>query len=103
MPVVIDGGRVPTRWSERVAWRKCSYAAPRTQCLHVALVNNMPDAALEDTEMQFFELLDAASGQMPLKVRLYSLPELARGERAQQHLSDFYFPFDDLLKSRLTQ
>src|SRR5437879_7966185 len=26
--------------------------------LEIALINNMPDPALEDTELQFFELLD---------------------------------------------
>ena len=39
----------------------------------LVLVNNMPDAALEDTELQFFELLDAASGETPIFIRLCSL------------------------------
>jgi hypothetical protein len=34
--------------------------------LSLALINNMPDPALEDTELQFFELLDAASGDVPV-------------------------------------
>ena len=60
----------------------------------------MPDAALEDTEMQFFELLDAASGDIPVRVKLYSLSGVPRGDRGQQHLSSFYFGRDDLLNSR---
>jgi len=46
--------------------------------LRIALVNNMPDAALEDTELQFFELLSAASGDLPIQVELYSLPGIPR-------------------------
>lgn len=103
MPLLIDGGRVPTRWAERISSRPAESAgrfASRAQSINVALINNMPDAALEDTEMQFFELLDAAAGDVPVKVRLYSLPELPRTERGQQHLDKFYFNYDDLWKSR---
>jgi len=103
MPLLIDGGRVPARWAERIASRRVESAAPfasRAQSINVALINNMPDAALEDTEMQFFELVDAASGDMPVNVKLYSLPELPRSERGQQHLDRFYFNYNDLWKSR---
>jgi homoserine O-succinyltransferase len=60
------------------------------------LINNMPDAALEDTEMQFFELLDVAAYRTPVRVKLYSLPGIPRGERGQQHLNRFYFDLGDL-------
>ena len=69
-------------------------------CVRIAFINNMPDAALEDTEMQFFELLDAASGDIPVCLKLYSLTGVPRGERGQQHLNSFYFGIDDLLNSR---
>jgi homoserine O-succinyltransferase len=65
-------------------------------CVRIALVNNMPDPALEDTEMQFMELLDAASGDVPVRISLYSLPAVPRGERAQEHLNSFYFSIDSL-------
>ena len=43
--------------------------------LNIALINNMPDAALEDTELQFFDLLDDASGDLPV------LPEALLADR----------------------
>jgi homoserine O-succinyltransferase/O-acetyltransferase len=98
MPLVIDGGRVPTRWGARTR----SHAAHpengdgQTHCIKVALVNNMPDPALEDTEMQFFELLDTAAGDMAVRLQLFSLPEIPRTDRGRQHLAGFYFDFDNL-------
>ncbi|MGC1988277.1 MAG: homoserine O-succinyltransferase, partial [Candidatus Acidiferrales bacterium] len=68
--------------------------------VRIALINNMPDAALEDTEVQFFELLDAAASDTPVSLKLYSLPNLPRSDAGQQHLSNFYFGVQDLLNSR---
>ncbi len=70
------------------------------ECVKIALINNMPDPALEDTEIQFFELLDAAAGDVSIRLKLYSLPGVPRGERGQQHLDSFYFGIDDLLNTR---
>jgi homoserine O-succinyltransferase len=67
------------------------------QChIEVALINNMPDSALEDTERQFFQLLSAASGEVPVRVSLYSLPGIPRGERTQQHMAASYFGIREL-------
>ena len=103
MALMIEGGRVPSRWAERVKSRPVASIesrASRAHGLSLALINNMPDPALEDTEMQFFELLDVASGNLPVTIQLYSLRGLSRSERGQQHLSNFYRDFDDLWKSR---
>jgi homoserine O-succinyltransferase/O-acetyltransferase len=102
MALIIDGGRIPTRWAKKKGGPAGSIGRRDVpaSCIRVALVNNMPDAALEDTEMQFFGLLDAAAGDVPVLVKLHSLPELPRGEQAQQHLRNFYFGFDDLWNSR---
>ena len=70
------------------------------ECVRIAFINNMPDAALEDTEMQFFELLDAAAGDVPVRVKLHSLSGVPRGERGQEHLKSFYFSSDDLFDHR---
>lgn len=102
MPLIIDGGRVPTRWAERGLPRPVS-ADDRTRrpdCLQLALINNMPDAALEDTELQFFDLLDVASEDVPIVIKLYSLTGVPRAERGERHLNSFYFPFDDLWQNR---
>jgi homoserine O-succinyltransferase len=99
MPLIIEGGRVPTRWAEK-ATSSIGSRVRRGESLSLALINNMPDPALEDTELQFFELLDAASGDVPVVVKLYSLTGVPRTDRGQQHLKNFYFDFDDLWNSR---
>ena len=102
MPLIIDGGRVPTRWAEKKGSTSRilidSYVA-RARCVTVALINNMPDPALEDTEIQFFDLLDAVAGDIPVRLKLYSLPKIPRSDRGQQHLSSFYFDIEDLWNS----
>jgi len=107
MPLLIDGGRIPPRWAGKtgllapgVQHRSFGrYAA--SDCVRVALINNMPDAALEDTEIQFMRLLDAASGTVSVRLSLYSLPEVPRGERAQQHINNFYCGIDRLWNSHV--
>jgi len=91
MPLIIEGGRVPPRWEI------CRPAASdRAEPLNFALINNMPDAALEDTEVQFFHLLDEASGELPIHLKLYSLTGIRRTDRGQRHLDSFYWNFDEL-------
>ena len=103
MPLIVDRNRTPTHWAERGRSRPLasdvSYAT-RADAVEIAFINNMPDAALEDTESQFFGLLEAAAESIPVHISLYSLPHLPRSERAQQHLSNFYWGIDDLLSSR---
>jgi len=103
MPLIIEG-RVPSHWLDRGSARSVvsiDHARKLSDGLHLALINNMPDAALEDTELQFFELLDAASGSTPVYVRLYSLAGVPRTDRGARHLNSFYFEFDDLWKTPL--
>ena len=59
MPLIIEGGRVPTRWAERLHLGPVLPIDGRVRhpdWISLALINNMPDPALEDTEFQFFEL-----------------------------------------------
>ena len=103
MPLIIEGGRIPPRWAERINWHRAESAdrsATRADCVSIAFVNNMPDAALEDTEMQFLELLDAATDDITLRIKFHSLSGVPRGEGGQQHLNKFYFSTDDLLNDR---
>jgi homoserine O-succinyltransferase len=103
MPLIIDGGRIPPRWAERrlLATTGAVEDDPAsTDGVRIAFINNMPDSALEDTEMQFFELLEAAAADIPLLLKLHSLSGVPRGERGQQHLNNFYFSTDDLLNNR---
>jgi homoserine O-succinyltransferase/O-acetyltransferase len=103
MALLIDGGRIPPRWAEKKSLhlvRSNGRHEPAAECVEIALINNMPDAALEDTEMQFLELLEAAAGDIPVRLKLYSLPRVPRGDRGNRHLGGFYFGIDDLFNSR---
>lgn len=99
MSVVIEGGRVPKLLMRNNGSQRATSGTAKAQAVSIALINNMPDAALEDTEVQFFELLDAAATDVPISLKLYSLPELPRGDAGQQHLAQFYFGIQDLLNS----
>jgi homoserine O-succinyltransferase len=103
MSIVIDGGRVPNLLSRNNRIPSMGSVASshgNAPCVRIALINNMPDAALEDTEVQFFELLEGAVGDIPVSLKLYSLPELPRSESGQRHLDNFYSEIRDLLNSR---
>jgi len=100
MPLVIDGGQVPAFWTSKngmLAAGSANGHGMRTECVRIALINNMPDPALEDTEQQFFELLDFAAGDIPVSLRLYSLPGIPRGDRGQERLRSLYHDVHDLL------
>ena len=103
MPLIIEGGRIPRRWVERrkpIALIPIESHSPRPDGLTLALINNMPDPALEDTELQFFELLDIASEDIPVYIKLFSLTGVPRTDRGQRHLNSFYYPFDELWQNR---
>ena len=102
MPLMIDGGRIPTRWAEKKDWHAGTVGGQlrHTECIEIALINNMPDAALEDTELQFFELLNTAAEDNPVLLKLFSLPKIPRSDRGLGHLNSFYFPIEDLFSSR---
>jgi homoserine O-succinyltransferase/O-acetyltransferase len=103
MPIAIEGGRVPVLLKRAKAFDPRSTlgnAAGEKDVLRIALVNNMPDAALEDTELQFFELLGTAAGDASLSLKLFSLPSLPRTDLGQRHLTNFYSGIDDLLGNR---
>jgi len=64
--------------------------------LVIALLNNMPDAALQSTEQQFSELLARAGVSYDIRLRLFSFPELIRGEGGRRYVADHYEPIDAL-------
>lgn len=99
MPLIVDGA-VPTRWAERQNGNGLKPDSAPHGSLRLAFINNMPDAALEDTELQFFELINAASGEVPVYLNLLALPGVPRGERGVEHLRSFYRDFTDLWKTQ---
>jgi homoserine O-succinyltransferase/O-acetyltransferase len=102
MPLLLDKRYTPSHWANSVRpnHRNGENSSRNGECLRIALVNNMPDAAIEDTEAQFFGLLDSASGELPVSVELFSLPKICRGENAQKHLNSFYRSTESLLDER---
>jgi homoserine O-succinyltransferase/O-acetyltransferase len=104
MPLFVDSGRTSVRWAGDRFTRPPNVESVTGQpatCLRIALVNNMPDPAIEDTESQFFELLNTASGSVPVHIQLFSLPKILRSERAAQHLDNFYRSTTALLSDRM--
>jgi homoserine O-succinyltransferase len=98
MPVFVEALGGQPLWTKRQQTPAQGVGEP---AIRIALVNNMPDAALEDTELQFFDLLDAASEHVPVVVKLYSLTGLPRTERGMRRLNNFYYGLDDLWNTQI--
>lgn len=64
--------------------------------LHVGLLNMMPDAALLVTEKQYMRLIGACNRIAQIYVYPFSVPGLARSERARAHIDAFYADFEQL-------
>jgi homoserine O-succinyltransferase len=75
--------------------------ATGADALEIGLVNNMPDAALEQTERQFIGLLKAAAGERRVRVKLFYVPEIARAGAARERVELHYAPVEELWESRL--
>ena len=95
MPVDIDVYDPSRRPARAAAGQQA-----RERAISVALVNNMPDAALESTEAQFSGLLRAAAGARPVRLRFSSFLELPRGRDAQARIARSYWPIETLLAER---
>lgn len=67
----------------------------------IGLVNNMPDAALHSTETQFRNLLSAAAGVQPVRLRFSSFPELPRAAEAREYIDRSYWPINELTAGSL--
>ena len=70
-------------------------------CITVGLVNNMPDAALASTERQFTALMRAASSRVVVRLLLFSIPEIPRGEEGRREVSQRYRNISELWDSRV--
>src|SRR5689334_18376387 len=68
-------------------------------CLDIALINNMPDAALDATERQFRALLGASGEGVRVRLTLYSLPEVRRTDFGRKQVAS-YAPLDELWHRR---
>jgi homoserine O-succinyltransferase len=67
----------------------------------IGLVNNMPDAALRGTERQYGTLLGAACRDLPIRLKLFTLPQVPRADAGRSHVSQHYESIDDLWEGDL--
>jgi homoserine O-succinyltransferase/O-acetyltransferase len=58
--------------------------------LTIGLINNMPDSALQATERQFTQLLQAAAGNNRVHLHCFSLPSVKRSQQARQSMDGRY-------------
>jgi homoserine O-succinyltransferase len=64
----------------------------------IALVNNMPDAALAATEAKFARLVRAGAKGRPIRWRRYTLPGHERSDKARRYLSRSHETIDALYR-----
>jgi homoserine O-succinyltransferase len=97
MPVVMEQGASGRSFSLLPGVRCVPHREwLRGDGIAIGIVNNMPDAALEATERQFISLLATASERRPVRVRLFALPQIPRGETAQRYLAASYAEIGEL-------
>jgi homoserine O-succinyltransferase/O-acetyltransferase len=70
-------------------------------CLTIGLVNNMPDAACEATERQFLKLLRAASSDVIVLLKLFSIAAVPRSEATRADLAGRYRDIAELWNAPL--
>ena len=58
--------------------------------VQVGLLNNMPDAHLRATELQFARLLKNAAGNLDVRLRLFSLRSIPRAPDMRTRMAGFY-------------
>ena len=71
------------------------------QVLEIGLVNNMPDSAVAATERQFIRLLQEASGEYDVRLRLYALDSTVRHPDMRAQMAATYHRARDLGGVRL--
>jgi homoserine O-succinyltransferase len=70
-------------------------------CLTIGLVNNMPDAAWEATERQFLGLIRAVTTDVVVRFKLFSIPDVPRGDYARASLAERCRDISELWDTRL--
>jgi homoserine O-succinyltransferase/O-acetyltransferase len=103
MPVFVDTSRARND-RETIApgpRRKGTLRFPVREGLTIGLINNMPDAAFRATERQFISLLDAAADEIPIRLKLYTLPGVPREGACLHHAEGYYFSVDSMSRAHL--
>lgn len=85
----------------RSGQRDAGVTSGEAPAIEIGLVNSMPDAALRRTERQFLRLVAAGAGKLPVRVRMFQLPGLVRGETYRNYTRAAYHDIAALKASRL--
>ena len=89
------------RYRSRASRQKRA-ASDDCDSLVIGLINNMPDSALEATEVQFARLLGSAADLVGVHLRLSFLREVPRAQSGLDHIGDAgYWPIEELLSEPL--
>jgi homoserine O-succinyltransferase len=70
--------------------RPGGFADRSKRILEIGLVNNMPDAAVAATQRQFTRLIEEASGDFDVRLRLFALETLPRAAEARRAMAVDY-------------
>lgn len=70
-------------------------------CVTIGLINNMPDAALEATERQFTDLIRLSAPNTVVRLLLFAIPQVPRGDAARRDMATRYRDIGALWDARL--
>lgn len=73
----------------------------RAHSLHIGLINNMPDAALQETERQFHSLLAEACEGISIRLSFYAMPGIPREGLSARRVEKFYASTENLRDAHL--
>lgn len=105
MPVCLNGNALQHDLAARTACfggkSTADYQERTAKGVNIGLINNMPDAALEATERQFFTLLEAAADGFLVRLSFHALPDVPRNESGRLRINRFYSGIESLWSSQL--
>ncbi|MBR0753280.1 homoserine O-succinyltransferase [Bradyrhizobium jicamae] len=103
MPVLVDIDADDHHLLSRAPGHAAAWQSPRnrSECLDIGLINNMPDAALMSTERQLFDLLEAAAGNLVVRMHFYTMETTPRSDWGRDYVRRYYRSTDDLLMGSL--
>ncbi len=79
MPLFLDTAQTESEDDVRAA-----------NCVTIGLINNMPDAALEATERQFTDVIRLSARNTVVRLLLFAIPQVPRGEAARRDMAARY-------------
>ena len=84
MPIAVERASVVPQVADlRERRTRRGSFADRAKRIEIGLVNAMPDGAVQATQRQFARLLEEASGEFDVRLRLFDLETLPRAGEAR--------------------